>query len=100
YAVATVLLWSGLTLRFRALTMREEFTRPERGWAPRPRPIVLDTSLPVPVKPVPVEPRPTDAQPVERPVEQPPPRLSGPRLSDETGQARKPRRDGDGPGKT
>ncbi len=91
WAVATVLLWSGLTLRFRAVTLREEFTRPERGWPLRRlRPVVLE---PVPVEPRPVEPRPDGPRPVGRPVELPPTRLSGAKLLDETWEPPKPRRD-------
>jgi hypothetical protein len=37
-----VLSWSGLTQRFRALTLHEEFVRPVAlAPAPRPKPIVL-----------------------------------------------------------
>ena len=88
WGVATVLLWSGLTLRFRALTLREEFVRPERGWGvARPRPVVLEPapeSRPFPV----VKPRPV-APPVEAP--RPPTRLSGAKLVDETWE--KPRQE-------
>jgi hypothetical protein len=85
--VATVLLWSGLTLRFRALTLREEFVRPDRGWVVRrPRPVVLEPTLgawPVPVaRPVP-QPQPVAPEPPPEPP-RPPARLSGAKLVDET----------------
>ncbi len=83
WGVATVLLWSGLTLRMRALTLREEFIQPERGWAARrPQPVTLDP-LPAP-RPIPVvspPPKPLSAPP---PEPRPPTRLSGAKLVDET----------------
>jgi hypothetical protein len=88
WGVATVLLWSGLTLRFRALTLREEFVRPERGWGVRrPRPVVLAPLLEPRPLPVPT-PRPV-APPAEAP--RPPTRLSGAKLVDETWE--KPRQE-------
>jgi ABC-type transport system involved in multi-copper enzyme maturation permease subunit len=83
WGVATVLLWSGLTLRFRALTLREEFVRPERGWVVQ-RPVVdgpLAGPRPIPPRP---EPRPAPSQPPPEPPPRPRTRLSGAKLVEET----------------
>jgi ABC-type transport system involved in multi-copper enzyme maturation permease subunit len=84
WAVATVLLWSGLTLRMRALTLREEFMRPERGWvARRPQQVILDP-LPPP-KPIPIASPPRQPlSPPAQPPEPPPTRMTGAKLVDES----------------
>jgi ABC-type transport system involved in multi-copper enzyme maturation permease subunit len=100
WAVATVLLYSGLTLRFRAITMREEFTRPERGWGfARPRAVLPEPAalqpLPPPERSTPRPPvRAEEAPPVVLPVMpdwRPPARLYGATLVDETFEPPPPR---------
>lgn len=98
WAVATVLLWSGLTLRFRSITLREEFTRPERGWvARRVRPARLDPAAEphsrplVPPTALPVSPEPRSAAPPP----QPPTRIVGAKLIDETWEVPRPSQPGE-----
>jgi ABC-type transport system involved in multi-copper enzyme maturation permease subunit len=112
WAVATVLLYSGLTLRFRAVTLREEFTRPESGWMMRRPRVVLEPApnLPpvrAPERPAPRPPTRTEEPPVivvPPPDLRPPPtRLTGAKLVEETWDPPppkpKPKPDGDGPGR-
>lgn len=99
WAVATVLLWSGLTLRFRFVTLREEFTRPERGWVVRrPRALTLDPlelprPMPVPEARPAAPPEPRPAAPP--PASYPPTRIVGAKLIDETWEAPRPPRHDD-----
>jgi ABC-type transport system involved in multi-copper enzyme maturation permease subunit len=71
WGVGTVVLWSGLTLRFRAITNRDNLTRPERPGYYRPRPVRLT--------PAEEEPAPEATAPPSRDG-QPPPEAKGARL--------------------
>jgi ABC-type transport system involved in multi-copper enzyme maturation permease subunit len=104
WAVATVLLYSGLTLRFRAVTLREEFTRPESGWMRRPRAVLeADTERPLsrPLERLPPrQPERTEEPPVivvpPPPDLRPPSRLSGAKLIEETWEPPRPKPKQDG----